>query len=201
MSSSTGASANVPPAVAAGAETAGAAALLPMAWLFETARLRCRRLLAEDLAELLAVYGDAEAMRYVGDGLALSEAQCRAWLLRTEQNYQLRGYGMAALLARDGGALLGFCGLVHPGGQPQAEIKYAFKRSCWGQGLASEAARGLLDYGGRVLGLGEIIATVDPEHLASQRVLVKAGMRRGVLRDNGDGSHTQLFHWSAGPAR
>jgi len=33
---------------------------------------------------------------------------------------------------------VGFCGIVHPGGQA-AECKYAYLRRFWGQGIASEA--------------------------------------------------------------
>jgi hypothetical protein len=40
-----------------------------------------------------------------------------------------------------------------------------------------------------------IIGTTAPANAASHRVLLKAGMKRGDLRDNGDGSQTQLFHW------
>ena len=93
--------------------------------------------------------------------------------------------------------MAGFCGLVHPRRQVEAELKYAFLPSAWGRGLATEAAAALLAYARAGLGLPSVMATVDPEHVASQRVLVKAGMTRGMLRDNDDGSQTQLFHWRA----
>ena len=40
--------------------------------LFETKRLRCRRWIASDIDALTQVYGDAQAMRWVGDGEPLS---------------------------------------------------------------------------------------------------------------------------------
>lgn len=169
--------------------------------VFETPRLRVRRWRAQDAADLLRVYGDAPAMRFVGDGQALTAAQCQQWLFVTERNYALRGYGMFALEARDPlpPGLVGFAGLVHPDGQPEAEVKYALARAHWGQGLATEAVRGLLAYGARAHGLRHIIATVAPGHSASQRVLSKAGLQRGALRQNDDGSQTQLFEWRAPP--
>ena len=165
--------------------------------VFETPRLIGRRLQAHDLETMLAVYGDLEAMRFVGDGTALGRADCERWLAVTADNYLERGYGMFALVERDTGAVVGFGGLVHPGGQAEAEIKYALLRSAWGRGLATEAARGLLEFA-RARGLAEVIATVDPEHGASQRVLAKAGMARGELRDNADGTQTQMFNWWPG---
>lgn len=167
----------------------------PGAPLFETARLRARRWRAGDFADLMAVYGDADAMRWVGDGTAISPEDCRRWLCVTHANYARRGYGMCALEDRFGGAVVGFAGLVHPGGQTEAEIKYALRRSHWGRGLATEAARALLAWGAATQGLRHVIATTDPENTASHRVLEKAGLRRGALRAEDDGSFTQLFEW------
>jgi RimJ/RimL family protein N-acetyltransferase len=48
----------------------------------------------------------------------------------------------------------------------------------------------------RTHALTHLVATTAPENAASHRVLEKAGFRRGELRDNGDGTHTQLFHWA-----
>ncbi len=50
-------------------------------------------------------------------------------------------------------------------------------------------------------GLQQVIATVAADHLASQRVLTKAGMCKGALRRNDDGSFSQLFEWWPDRAR
>ena len=97
----------------------------------------------------------------------------------------------------ESGAIAGFGGIVHPGGQPEAEVKYAWRREHWGQGLATEALSGLVRYAADAHGLDHLIATTKPENLASHRVLAKAGFTRGVLRDNDDGSQTQVFEWRA----
>ena len=165
--------------------------------MFETARLRVRRLEHGDVDAMHAVYSDADAMRWVGDGQPLSRAQAEEWLVVTQRNVALRGYGMSVIVERASGLVVGFCGLVHPGGQREAEIKYALHRACWGKGFASEAAAGLLAYGARVHGLAQVIATVAPANTASQRVLRKAGMAEAGLRANDDGSFTQLFVWHA----
>lgn len=164
--------------------------------LFTTPRLQVRHWRDDDLPALMAVYANADAMRWVGDGQPISEAECRRWLEVTHRNYAVRGYGMFALEEVLGGAIIGFAGLVHPGGQPEAELKYALMRQCWGRGFATEAARGLLAYGAREHGLRRIIATTAPENHASHRVLEKAGMQRGELVTEEDGSLTLLFSWT-----
>lgn len=163
--------------------------------LFETTRLTARRLTADDVDALHDVYGDADAMRWVGDGQPLDRAQCAHWVEVTHNNYAARGYGMTALVERSTGTVVGFMGLVHPGGQEAAELKYALRRTYWGRGLATEAAHAMLDYGHRAFGLTCVIATVAPEHKASQQVLLKAGMQAQELRPNDDGTFTQMFAW------
>lgn len=169
----------------------------PAASLFHSARLYGRRWQAEDVDDLLAVYGDAEAMRWVGDGQPITREACAQWFQVTADNYARRGYGMFTLVDRSTGQVVGFAGLVHPGGQAEAEIKYALHRAHWGRGLASEVVPALLAHGARAHGLRRIIATVAPGNLASQRVLAKAGMVRAEQRANDDGSATLVFHWQA----
>ena len=136
-------------------------------------------------------------MRWVGDGQPITRKQCEEWLKVTQANYAKRGYGMFALEMRETGTVVGFAGLVHPGGQVEAEVKYAFLRTDWGVGLATEAVPRLLAYGAATHGLHRIIATVASENLASQRVLAKAGMAQEQRRSNDDGSTTLVFSWHA----
>ena len=166
---------------------------------FQTERLLVRRWVDSDLEALVAVYGDADAMRWVGEGRPITREQCVLWLAVTRTNYGKRGYGMFAVeqLAEPG--VIGFCGIVHPGGQVEPEVKYAFLRACWGRGFATEAASGLIAYANRVHGLAFLMATAAPSNIASHKVLLKAGMQRAELRTNPDGTQTQLFQWSAGP--
>ena len=165
--------------------------------VFSTERLVVRRWRDSDLSNLLAVYGDAEAMRWVDDGKPITVEECIKWLGVTRTNYEKRGYGMFAVEERAAPKVIGFCGIVHPGDQAEPEVKYAYLRSHWGRGIATETVAGLIQYGAATHGLRYIIATTAPANVASHRVLLKAGMERGALRDNGDGSHTQLFHWGS----
>lgn len=167
--------------------------------VFTTERLTIRRWRDSDLPDLLAVYGDAEAMQWVGDGKPITREECVGWLEITRANYARRGYGMFAVERLSQPGLIGCCGIVHPGGQPEPEVKYAYLRSHWGQGFATEALIGLIDFGATQFGLRNVIATTAPANAASHRVLSKAGMQRGEILDNGDGSQTLVFNWFAAP--
>lgn len=144
----------------------------------QTDRLRIRRLVASDEHAMYRVYSDPEAMRYVDDGRPISREDCARWMLVTAENYGKRGYGMFAVELLRTTEVIGFCGLVHPGGQPEPEVKYAFQRTFWGQGFATETCRALITWGRESAELEEIIATVDPENKPSHAVLRKVGMRK-----------------------
>ncbi|MEO0515347.1 MAG: GNAT family N-acetyltransferase [Planctomycetota bacterium] len=163
--------------------------------IVETKRLHVRRWLPRDLAPLHAIYSDPETVRWCGDGSPLTVAQCREWFSVTENNYRKYGYGMFTVAEKKSDNVVGFAGLVHPGGQEDVEIKYAFDRSRWGQGLASEVVPALLQYGNSSHGIGKIIATVAQENAASQRVLVKSGMSLQASRTENDGSQTLIYCW------
>jgi RimJ/RimL family protein N-acetyltransferase len=78
-------------------------------------------------------------MRWVGDGRAITREESVQRLVVTRSNYQKRGYGTLALEALSSPGAIGFCGIVHPGDQPEPEVKYALLGSHWGRGLATEA--------------------------------------------------------------
>ena len=167
----------------------------------KTPRLLIRLIEPGDAAAMYAVYGDADAMRWVDDGQPLTAADAERWVQATRHNYETRGYGMYALVERESGEVIGFAGLVHPHDQKEAELKYALRRETWGRGLATEAAVALLAHGESAHGLRHVIATTAPENEPSHRVLLKAGMRRGELRTEPDGSLTLLFEWRAADSR
>ncbi|MEM1255203.1 MAG: GNAT family N-acetyltransferase [Cyanobacteria bacterium P01_H01_bin.21] len=163
--------------------------------LFETKRILCRRLSFDDIDDMYAVYSDADGMRWVDDGQPITQDDCVRWVDVTLNNYSTRGYGMSVLVSRETMEIIGFCGLVHPGNQSTAEIKYALHRAFWGRGLATEAVIAMLNYGKREFHLHMIIATVAPENLASRRVLLKAGMQEIEKRHTDDGSNIIVFEW------
>lgn len=163
--------------------------------VFETQRLIVRRWRDTDIPALMSVYGDADAMIWVDDGQPISHAECVDWLQVTANNYQNRGYGMFAVALKDSAELIGFCGLIHPNGQKEAELKYAYSRSVWGKGYATEIAIAMIDYAAHVHGHTYLIATTAPQNTASHNVLLKAGMKKAELIQEEDGTSTQVFVW------
>ena len=163
--------------------------------LFESNRLVVRRWLPSDVNAIFEVYSDPDVARWIGDSSPITQEQSRAWLGVTNSNYVQRGYGMFAIQDKETGDIAGFVGLVHPDGQDDAEIKYAFCQSHWGRGFASEVVAATVSYVSNTLHLPKIIATVAPKNRASQRVLEKADFVFVRERKDEDGDTEYYYEW------
>jgi ribosomal-protein-alanine N-acetyltransferase len=78
---------------------------------------------------------------------------------------------------QDEPGFLGWCGLFPLGHCGLVEIGYRYRAAAWGQGVASEAARAVLEHGFGPLQLDPIVAVTHPDNRASQRVLRKIGLQ------------------------
>lgn len=146
---------------------------------------------------MCALYGDADSMRFVGDGLPLDRAACERWIQVTFNNYRTRGYGLSVIESADAGAVMGFCGIVHPGGQEQPEIKYAISPAYRGRGFGTKAVIGMLDHAATRFAMTHIIATVAPENIGSVHILLKAGMSHRETRVDKSGLAVAVYDWYA----
>jgi RimJ/RimL family protein N-acetyltransferase len=72
--------------------------------------------------------------------------------------------------------LVGAIGLILDASERSAEMGYWIGKPYWGRGYATEAARGIIEYGFSVLGMARIHAHHMTRNPASGRVLEKAGM-------------------------
>jgi len=167
--------------------------------LFETERLLVRQLEADDVDNLYAVTSDPELMHYMGDGQPLSCELTAKWIDVSLNNYATKGYGCSAVIHKRDKAFIGFCGLVRSEfAQPpdDAELIYALKKPYWGQGLATEVAKAMIDYGYKSCGLKHIIATIDPENSASIKVANKVGFVFSRSESESDGLPTHIYEMS-----
>ncbi|MBX3063122.1 MAG: GNAT family N-acetyltransferase [Anaerolineae bacterium] len=87
-----------------------------------------------------------------------------------------------AITLRGSGELCGSIGLVINEYHQHAEMGYWLGKAYWNSGLMTEAARLVIDYGFRDLGLHRIHANHFPRNPASGRVMQKAGMQYEGLR-------------------
>lgn len=143
--------------------------------LITTRRLELRPFREEDAAELHEIFSDPET-HTIGDGPLTSLAQTAAWISRRAETEREHGLLWYAVRARADGRMLGNCGLfAGRTGSAEPEIGYEIRRSCQGQGLATEAAAAVLD-DALASGIRRVWATIRPHNTASLRVASKIGM-------------------------
>jgi [ribosomal protein S5]-alanine N-acetyltransferase len=146
--------------------------LLPI----RTERLLLRALEPGDGDALHRLYGDPEAMRYVGSGGARTREQTEVGLARLIRHQEQHGFGM--WMVENGDGPIGVAGLMLvEGSGPDVEVVYELERAAWGQGYATEAARACLGVGFERLGVGRILALAYPQNAASINVMRKLGMK------------------------
>ena len=137
-----------------------------------TARTVLRPLTPTDLEDLHEAVGADPGVNW--SRREMTREETREALQRKLDHVRRHGFGMRAVVEREGG-FLGYAGLQHLEDGPDVELGYYLRRSAWGRGLASEIARELVRHGVEDLGLARIVAVVRPDNTASQKVLANAG--------------------------
>jgi RimJ/RimL family protein N-acetyltransferase len=142
--------------------------------VLQTTRLTLSPCCPSDRADFIELELDPEVMRYLNGGHAVDHAHIdpNATFLMP------RGTEPHVWTARRtaGGAFVGwFC--LWPDSETLAELGYRLRRMDWGQGLASEGASALIDWGFRSKGYDKIVSCTMAVHHGSRRVMEKIGMR------------------------
>lgn len=141
----------------------------------KTERLTLRQLTLEDAPALSRLVSNYDISRMTGSfpyPLPLISAEFRIMYLRARRRQKL-AYPYA--ITRNGGELLGMADLFRDSPDAVLEIGYWIGKPFWGQGYASEAARGIIDEARTQLGAKNIIAGAFSDNPASLRVLKKLG--------------------------
>src|SRR5687768_11867173 len=130
--------------------------------ILETDRLVLRRLQPGDLDDLFALYSDPEVRRYFPEG-TLTYEQTKDeldWFVAGDPNHP--ELGLWATILKETGEFIGRCGLLPwtIDGRPEVEVAYMISRARWGNGYATEAARGVLGYALEALGHSRLICLI-----------------------------------------
>jgi RimJ/RimL family protein N-acetyltransferase len=151
------------------------------AQILETEHMLFRRLVMDDLDALSALYGDKEIRQYFPDG---TDGTLTYEETREEIEWFLNGHpehpelGLWATIHKETHQFIGRCGLLPwtIEGRAEVEVAYLLDKRYWRQGLGTEAALAIRDYGFAQLHLSRLICLVDPDNQASIKVATNIGM-------------------------
>lgn len=138
-----------------------------------SARLRLLPLAADDAELLLPVYADPEVTEYFEDKVTDIDGVRGAVKQRLDRDVPV---GMGTWLIQCDDTVVGHAHLwaaKRPAGI--VEVGWTIGKAHWGKGIATEAARMVIDHGFRRLGVPAIFAIVHQNNAASMRVAEKLG--------------------------
>ena len=153
--------------------------------VIKTERLTLRRIIEEDVNEVFELRSNPETMRYIPRPLAKTTEDALMHIATIEEKIILNEGINWGITLNDNSKLLGIIGYYRM--QPEnyrAEIGYILLPEFHGRGIITEAVNRLISYGFNDLKLHSIEAIIDPENLASEKVLQKCGFtKEGHLRE------------------
>lgn len=149
-----------------------------MEYVITTKRLGLRNWKPSDEQSFIEMGRDAEVMRYF-PGLASAE-ETKALIGRLKTHYDEFGYTYFAVDRLDTSEFIGFTGLLNQTWEseftPCVDMGWRLKRSAWGQGFATEAAKAAMEAGFTEFKLNEIFAFAAKGNFGSEQVMKKLGM-------------------------
>lgn len=144
----------------------------------ETSRLILRQWCDDDLAPFAELNNDPQVMRYFPS--TLTHEQSAQMVEDIRKHFEQYGFGLWAVEIKDQVRFAGFIGLAVPQFSafftPCIEIGWRLAAPYWNQGLATEGARAVLEFGFDQCNLKQVVSFTVPDNIASRRVMEKIGM-------------------------
>ena len=145
-----------------------------------TARLELRTLRPEDVDAAMKFWGDAEIMKHCGG--ALDRALIENGIKKYTNMQNERGFSVFAVTLPGTNDVIGACGFNYTKDDNEVELIYHFAREYWGSGYATEAAKACIQYAKENLPICKIVASVDPSHESSIKILNKLGFQHAGMK-------------------
>jgi RimJ/RimL family protein N-acetyltransferase len=164
---------------------------------WESERLIYRHATMSDVEALFRIYSDPRTHKFNPAGPHLDIEQSKASIERRISETGVYGFNDWAVMTRENpDHIIGFGGVFvsEYNGKLTNNLGYRFEPDAWGKGYATELSQKALHYGFREVGLLEIVGVVKENHLASKKVLEKAGMTLKEIIKNSKGLPADLMY-------
>lgn len=129
-----------------------------------------------DVAALARHWGEAAVARYLWLDQPVTLETVARVVTVSNRDFAAFAYGIWAIRDPEDGALIGMCGLRQVEQRPWVEILFSLRQRYWGRGLGTEAVFAVLEHGFQRLGLERIVAVVDPDNPAVEKLARHAHM-------------------------
>lgn len=146
--------------------------------ILETSRLIVRYFTIRDLDALIPILGDSQVMKFSILGVH-NRQQIRKFIEQRLLSYLDPGFGLYALIHKENQELVGYCGFFVQkiNDHQEVEIGYRLAAKYWGQGLATEAATCICEYGQDKFNFKRFVCLIEPANIRSIKVAKKLEMK------------------------
>lgn len=139
----------------------------------QTARLTLTPVEPSMLTALHNLFINPSVRRYLLNDKVVGPDWVEDIITTSQRQFDETGYGLWAIQKTGHSALIGICGYAV---FEQLQLLYALLPEYRGLGIATEAARAVVNYGFHEAGLTEIVAAADVPNMASFGVMKRLGM-------------------------
>jgi ribosomal-protein-alanine N-acetyltransferase len=154
--------------------------------VFETPRLILGQFTQADAHLILELNSDPEIVKYLHEPVLTTEEEAKKIIVDIILSQYKNNLGRWATYTKDNNEFIGWCGLKYRPELDEIDLGYRLKKSAWGKGFATEAAKHTIDHGINKLHLKLITGRAHIENIASIKVLEKIGMQfisEGIVDD------------------
>jgi ribosomal-protein-alanine N-acetyltransferase len=151
-----------------------------------TERMQLVALSLEHVGPMFRMRSDPDVMRYIPRTLAKTNADVEALIQMIHERFQQKLAINWAMIKTADKQMIGYIGLVNIDAEnDHAEIGYILLPEFQKNGFMHEAMQAVIDFSFEKLCVHRLSATVDPENMASSKVLEKCGFKlEGHLREH-----------------
>lgn len=131
----------------------------------------------------IKIYNNPIIMRDIYDGSTLSRDAAIDRVNHFLQNWQTQQFGVWMIIEKDDPSkIIGYCVFRffeknNPILDGQIELGYILDQPFWGKGYATQAVKRCIEIGFELHHFNRILSTILPQNIASQKVVLKAGMK------------------------
>lgn len=152
-----------------------------------TERLLLRRMEKTDSQQMFFLRSDDRVMQYIGREKTRSPEEAENFIEKINASVDANETIMWAIaMATDPDTMIGT--ICYWRIQPEhfrAEVGYVLHPSFWNRGIMQETLREVIEYGFETIGLHSIEGHINPENIASGKVLEKTGfIREAYFKEN-----------------
>ncbi|WP_179344890.1 GNAT family N-acetyltransferase [Winogradskyella ursingii] len=147
----------------------------------ETKRLILRPIKKNDAKDFFELDSNPEVHIYLGKKPVKTIEESQKMIDDILQQYKEFGIGRLAMINKTTNEFIGWSGLKYERNLRKEfnyyDVGYRLKEQFWGKGYATEAALASINFGFNDLKLKEIGAAAELDHIASNTILNKIGMK------------------------